>query len=720
MHDEATPQAPPARSGPAAARPPTPPRRPQVLEAHGDRRVDDYYWLHDREDPEVLAHLHAERAYADAVLAPLLALRDELFAEIRSHVVETDVTVPVRHGPWWYYRRTEEGRAYPIHCRRRFTGGDPPTDLEASLDEQVLLDENALAEGHEFFRVGLLDVSPGHGRLACATDTTGDERYALWFRALDDAAPEATEVISDVYYGSAWSSDDSTFFYTRVDDAMRPHQVWRHRLGDDPASDALVLQEDDQRFTVTVGRSKDGDVVLIGCESTTTSEWWFVPADRPDAAARQVLVRRAEVEYSVEHHRGCFVVLSNEGAEDFKVGAAPGSGGGEHGSLIEVVTHRPGARIESVDVLSDWLVLEERADAEPVVRVIRIPPGGVADMAGTDPIAASRTVASADHPSATWEGPNPEPGARFLRVEQTSLVRPRTVYDVDLVSGDLVLRRQDPVRSYDMARYRTAREWAVAPDGTRVPISLVHREDVSLPAPCLLYGYGSYEACIDPAFSARRLPLLDRGVVYAIAHVRGGGELGRRWYVEGKLSAKRNTVSDFLACARHLVGSGIAAPGRLAARGASAGGLLMGAIVNEAPELFAAVVAEVPFVDCLTTMLDESIPLTVGEFEEWGDPIRDAGAYADIKAYSPYDNVGPGPHPSIFATGGLHDTRVGFWEPAKWVAKLRAADPGSNVVFRPELTAGHGGRSGRYEAWRDEALVMAWLLDALGAGGAPG
>lgn len=712
---------------------PRPERRPTVIEAHGDKRTDDWYWLRDRDDPVVLAHLEAEHAHADAVLARLEPLREQIYQEIKGRIAQTDMSTPVRSGGWWYYQRTEEGKSYPIHCRRPVEGDDPPVDAPADQNEQVLLDENLRAEGSEYLEVANFAVSPDHRRLAYGTDPTGAELYDLVFRALTPGVADASETVSGTYYGLAWANDSATVFYTRVDQSMRPYQVWRHRLGTDPADDVVVLQEDDERFNLSVGKTKDDAYVVIVLESHTTTEWWTVPGDDPEASPRVVQPRRQDVEYTVEHHRGWLVGATNDGAEDFRIVARPVDGSGE----IELLPHRPGTRVEAVDTFDRWLVIDERMDAEPILRIVEIPEDGVAALEGVDLLARSRTVPSDHHPAVTWEGPNPEPGTPTMRIEQTSLVQPRTASDYDFDSGVVTVRKRQPVLGgYDPDLYRTYRLWVPAEDGTRVPVSLVHRADLcaspdavpgtppASPAPCLLYGYGSYEASIDPTFSSMRLSLLDRGVIFAIAHVRGGGELGRRWYLDGKTARKEHTITDFVACARYLVDHGFTAPDRLAARGRSAGGLLMGAIVNQAPELFAAVVAEVPFVDCLTTMLDESLPLTVGEFEEWGDPVRDSKAYATIKAYSPYDNIRghddagrPVRHPRIFATGALHDPRVGFWEPAKWVAKLRAEDPEVDAIFRPELSSGHAGRSGRYDAWRDEALVYAFILDAVGAAG---
>ena len=698
---------------------PRPERRPTVIEAHGDERTDDWYWLRDREDPAVIAHLQAERAYADAALERLEPLREQIYQEMKARIAETDMSAPVRSGGWWYYQRTEEGKSYPVHCRRPVEGDEPPVDAPADEHEQVLLDENLRAEGEPYLEVANFVTSPDHRWLAYGTDTSGAERYDLVFRSLVPGVADAPETVSGAYYGLAWANDNATVFYTRVDHAMRPYQVWRHRVGTDPSGDEVVLQEDDERFNLSVGKTKDDALVVIVLESHTTSEWWTIPADRPESPPRVVHRRRQDVEYSVEHHRGWLVGVTNDGAEDFRVVAWPVDGSHE----VELLPHRPGTRVEGVDAFDRWLVVEERLDAEPALRIVEIPNAGVGALAGADLLARSRVVPSEHHPAATWEGPNPEPVTPTLRIEQTSLVQPRTASDYDFRTEVATVRKRQPVLGgYDPSDYRTYRLWVPTEDGVRVPVSVVHRADLQVPAPCLLYGYGSYEASIDPSFSSMRLSLLDRGVVFAIAHVRGGGELGRRWYLDGKTAHKEHTVTDFIACARYLVDNGFTAPDRLAARGRSAGGLLMGAIVNQAPELFAAVVAEVPFVDCLTTMLDETLPLTVGEFEEWGDPVRDADAYATIKRYSPYDNVRghdsegrPVRHPRIFATGALNDPRVGFWEPAKWVAKLRAEDPEVDAVFRPELSSGHAGRSGRYDAWRDEALVYAFVLDALGA-----
>ncbi|HEY3941405.1 MAG TPA: S9 family peptidase [Acidimicrobiales bacterium] len=720
---------------------PDPERRPTVLSDHGEDRVDDWYWLAERDDPAVMAHLRAENAYAEAVTAPLDPLRRQLFEEMVARIAQSDLAVPVRRGPWWYYQRTAEGAGYPIHCRRPARADqDPPLD-PSDADEQVLLDENQLAEVDGYLAVTNLVVSPDHRWLAYAVDTTGSERYQLRFRMLDpdrldqEQEAPAPEVVADTSYGLAWADDNRTVFYTRMDDAMRPYQLWRHRLGHQPDDDVLVLEERDERFVLQPFRTNDGALIMVELHSTTTSEAWSIAADAPLAPLEQVWPRRSGVECHLTHWAhpgggpGWLLALTNDDAEDFRLLGRPAPGGPGTG-WEELVPHRSGVRLDDVEVFDHHLVLGERIGGEACLRVVPLP-----DDLGPGPelLGASWLVPSADHPSTTWAGPNPEPASPTLRFEQSSLVSPRAVFDVPVAGGAPVLRKRQPVLGgYDPAAYRTLRLDVPVDDGVTVPVSVVHRADLladrdapsgtapAAPAPCLLYGYGAYEHSIDPVFSSLRLSLLDRGFVFAVAHVRGGGELGRHWYEEGKLLHKRRTFTDFIACARRLVDLGFTTPDLLAARGASAGGLLIGAVANAAPELFAALVAEVPFVDCLTTMLDASLPLTVGEWEEWGNPKADPAAYAAIRSYSPYDNVRsrapdgtPVRYPSILATAGLNDSRVGYWEPAKWVAKIRAANPANRVLLRTELGAGHGGPSSRYDAWRDEAFVYAFVLDAL-------
>jgi len=714
--------------------PPQAPRRPHVVSAHGHDREDPWYWLRERDDPGVLAYLEAENAYKDEAMAPLRGLREDLFEEMKARIKETDMSVPTRRGPWWYYVRTEEGKNYPIHCRRPARGREelPPAG-EPGGEEQVLLDENALAEGSDYFAVGSAAVSYDHRWLAYGTDRAGNEKFDLRFVPLDAETPPAAaaESVPETGYGLAWSAGGDVVFYVRMDEAQRPHQLWRHRLGADPAGDDLVYEEADRRFSLATGSTRDEAFVLIGLHSTNTTEWLAIPSADPFAAPRVVMERREGVEYAVDHltpaggGTGWFVALTNDGARDFRVVAAPDAvlAAADPGAWREVVAHRPGVRVEDVDAFASALVLSERAEAETRVRVLPLPERG--DPLAGDLLEVGWIVPSIDSPAATSVGPNPEPDAAVLRIGRTSLVTPSSVLQVGLADRVETLLKQEPVLGdFDAARYTTYREWAVAPDGTRVPLSVVHRRDLELPAPGLLYGYGAYELSIDPAFSHHRLSLLDRGLVFAIAHVRGGGEMGRAWYEDGRMEHKENTFSDFIASGRHLLDVGIVRPGALVGRGGSAGGLLIGAVANRAPELFRALVAEVPFVDCVTTMLDDELPLTVGEWEEWGNPLADESAYWRMLGYSPYDNVtgtnpdgSPRTYPDLFVSAGLNDPRVAYWEPAKWVAKIRALSPGTRVLLHTELGAGHAGPSGRYDAWKEQALVFAFVLDALGLTG---
>ena len=715
--------------------PPTAPVRPTSTTVHGDTRVDDYGWLRDLEDPATIAYLEAENAYTEAELADQAPIRELLFEEIKSRIVETDLSVPVRKGPWWYYARTVEGQSYPIHCRRPALGDTPPSDDDDAGDEQVLYDENLEAQGHEFFSVGVLSVSPDHSTLAVATDTVGNERYSLSFQRLDGTA-STSESIDNVSYGFAWASDSVTCFFTRVDDAWRPHQLWRHRVGDDPINDALVVEEPDARFNIGVGRSRDGAVLVVSISSSTTTETSFIDANQPDQEPQMLCPRTSGVEHGIEHlttrdgAQWWLKVTNEDDALDFRLDVSPHVPGSQP-TFATLVPHRPGVRLEGVDGFRSFLVLSERFEASTHVRVVPIDHEMLA--LGGDVLEASWLIGSESQPATTWLGSNPEPDPSTLRFGQTSLVMPSIVAQVDLADRTItVLKRQVVPGGYDESRFVTFRDWAIAADGTRVPISVVHRAsllapgaapggELQEPAPCLLYGYGAYEISIDPSFSPTRLILLERGVVFAIAHVRGGGELGRRWYDEGHLEAKPNSFDDFVAVADHLIERGVTTRDRLAARGGSAGGLLMGAVANRAGDRFAALLAEVPFVDALSTMLDPSLPLTVGEYEEWGNPTDDPVAYETIKSYAPYENVSStNPdgtdrvYPAMLLTGGLNDTRVGFWEPAKFAAKLRSTNPRNQVLLKTEMGVGHGGPSGRYDAWREEAFVVSWLLMHLG------
>jgi len=701
-------------------RPPVAPARAARLEHDGDERIDPWFWLRDRDDPEVLAYLEAENRYTREALAHLAPLRAELFDEIVGRVQETDTTAPIRRGDFEYFTRTIAGLQYGVHCRRPAGGDALPDPLAApgsTPGETVVLDENERASGHDYFSVGDLAVSPDQRLAAYSTDVDGSERYELRFRTVganDDGGGELGDIVPDVYYGVAWANDNATLFYTRPDDAMRPWQIWRHRLGTPTSDDALVFQEDDDRFYVGVGRARSGRFVVISSASKVTSEAWLIDADAPESAPTVVEPREQGHEYHVEHHVGAggdrLLVLSNaDGAENFALMVTPVVSPGR-ASWRVVLPHRADTRLDDVDAFAQFLVVSERAEAVERLRVLALGAGGA--------VVDDHVIAMRDDVYSAWLGNNPEYDTATLRYQYTSLVTPASAYDYDPAARTATLVKRQPVLGYEPEHYESRRAWATANDGTQIPISIVYRRDqhADIPSPLLLYGYGSYEVSIDPTFSASRVSLLDRGVVFAIAHVRGGGELGRQWYDDGKLLHKANTFGDFVACAEHLVAGGWTTPERLAARGGSAGGLLMGAVANMRPDLFGAIVAEVPFVDCLTTILDESLPLTITEWEEWGDPVHDASVYAYMKAYSPYDNVTAQAYPAMLVTGGLNDPRVQYWEPAKWVAKLRATKTDDRLlVLKMEMGAGHSGPSGRYDAWRDESFVLAFLLDRLGA-----
>ncbi|MDO3683588.1 S9 family peptidase [Micromonospora sp. C28ISP2-4] len=687
--------------------PPVAKRVPTERVHHGDTVLDEYAWLAAKDDPDTIAYLDAENAYTEARTAHLAELRAELFEETRRRTQETDLSVPTRKDGYWYYTRTVEGQQYGVHCRRAVRPGEtePPVSADgAPLDgEEVLLDGNQLAEGHDFFSLGAFDVSPDGRWLAYSTDFSGDERFTLRIKDLTTGESLPDEV-PDTFYGTAWSSDASTLFYVTVDEAWRPNRVWRHTVGTASTEDVVVYQEDDERFWVGVELTRSERFVLIDVHSKITSEVWVIPASNPTGEPAVVAPRRQGIEYAVEHHGHRFLILHNDGAEDFALAYTSADAPGEWEPLIP---HTPGTRLEAVDAFEHHLVVSLRANGLTGLRVLPVGSDDSWDIDFPEPIYSVGLDA------------NPEYRTNEVRLRYTSLVTPDSVYDYDLVTRELTLRRQKPVlpgpdgRPYDPADYEQHRDWALADDGTRVPISLVCRRDTPRDgsAPAVIYGYGSYEASMDPWFSIARLSLLDRGVIFAVAHIRGGGELGRRWYDEGKLLAKKNTFTDFVACARHLVKAGWTASDRLVARGASAGGLLMGAVANLAPDAFTGIVAQVPFVDALTSILDPSLPLTVTEWEEWGNPLDDPEVYAYMKSYTPYENVTAADYPAILAVTSLNDTRVLYHEPAKWIARLRSLAPAGDYLLKTEMGAGHGGPSGRYDSWREEAFVNAWILD---------
>ncbi len=684
--------------------PPIAKRIPTERQHHGDIVIDDYAWLAKKDDPDTIAYLTAENSYTESRTAHLKELRETVFGEIKARTQETDLSVPVRKGGFWYFTRLVEGQQYGIKCRIVATDDDTPPAIDGERvppGTEVLLDGNAEAAGSAFFALGTFDVSPDGTLLAYSVDLAGDERFTMRIKDLrtGDLLPDE---ITDVFYGSAWSRDGSTLFYLTVDDAWRPCKIWRHTVGAPATADVLVLHEPDERFWVGVELSRADDQIIIDVHSKLTSEAHLIAADRPDQPPRLVAARRHGVEYDVEPDpaRDRLLILHNDGAEDFAIAWTDQSAPGEWHPLVD---HTPGTRLLGVAAFADHLVISLRRDGLTALRVLPHE-GEPYDIDFPEPIHSVDL------------GSNPEYDTDWIRLHYTSLITPDSVYDYHRASGELVLRKQKPVLGgYRPEDYEQHREWATAPDGTRVPISLVCRRGTARDgsAPAVLYGYGSYESSMDPWFSIPRLSLVDRGVVFAVAHIRGGGELGRHWYDQGKMLNKRNTFTDFVACAEHLTTVGWTSADRLIARGGSAGGLLVGAVANLAPQAFAGVVAQVPFVDALNTILDPSLPLTVTEWEEWGDPLHTAEVYEYMKTYSPYENVAPIDYPAILALTSLHDTRVLYHEPAKWIARLRATAGSGDFLLKTEMSAGHGGPSGRYDAWADESFIAAWIIDRI-------
>ena len=679
-------------------------------EYHGDVFIDPYEWLRDKSDPDVIAHLEAENAYTEAVTSELGPLRQKIFDEIKARTKETDLSVPTRRGDWWYYGRSFEGKQYSVHCRCPVTDPDdwtpPQFDEHTEIPgEQVLLDENVEAEGHDFFALGAASVSLDGHTLAYSIDVVGDERYTLRFKDLRTNELYDDEIVG-IGAGATWAADNRTVYYTTVDDAWRPDTVWRHRLGAGlPAQ--KVYHEPDERFWLAVGRTRSDAYLMIAAGSAVTSEVRYADAADPEAEFVPVLPRRDLVEYSVEHAviggEDRFLILHNDGAENFTLVEAPVSDPTRFRTLIE---HRDDVRLDAVDAFQGQLVVSYRREALPRIQLWPIYADG--EYGHPEEIAFDSELMS------SGLGANPNWDAPKLRIGATSFVNPVRIYDLDVTTGERTLLREQPVLGdYRPEDYVERRDWAVAPDGARVPVSIIHRVGLQFPAPTLLYGYGAYESCEDPRFSIARLSLLDRGMAFVVAHVRGGGELGRPWYEHGKLLEKKNTFTDFIAVARHLVATDVTRPEKLVALGGSAGGLLMGAVANEAPELFAGILAQVPFVDPLTTILDPSLPLTVTEWDEWGNPLQDKDVYFYMKSYSPYENVATEDYPPILAMTSLNDTRVYYVEPAKWVAALRHTKTDAHpVLLKTEMSAGHGGISGRYERWKEAAFQYAWLLAA--------
>ncbi|HZH44851.1 MAG TPA: S9 family peptidase [Lysobacter sp.] len=696
-----------------AAQSPTPPdaaKKPHVVRApHGAQRQDEYYWLRDdsRKNPEMLAYLQAENAYTDAVMARLKPVHDRLYDEIVGRIKQDDSSVPYRERGFWYYSRFETGKDYPIYARRADRAGLGAAAIQNANDagdfdgEQVMLDVNQLAAGKDYYNVGDWVVSQDNRLLAYAEDTVGRRQYVIRIKNLETGELYPDE-IRGVSPNLVWADDNRTVFYVENDpETLLTKRVKKHVLGTPASADVLVYEEEDDSFYMGISRTRDEKFICIGVSSTVSDELRCAPASNPDAFT-VLAPRERDIEYDADHYAGRWVIRTNaDGAKNFKLVTAP-SGSTSRKDWKDWIAHREDVFIDGFELFRDFAVIAERSDGLERLRVLK--DGGEEHVRADEP-AYSMGLAA-----------NPEPDTEWLRYTYTSLTTPATTYEVNTRTGERRLLKQQPVIGYDPSKYVTERVWAVARDGTRIPVSLVYRKGYRKDgtAALLQYGYGSYGATMDPAFNLPVVSLLDRGVVYAIAHIRGGQEMGRHWYENGKLFKKKNTFTDFIDVTDYLVKEGYAAPDRVAAYGGSAGGLLMGAISNMAPEKYRVILSQVPFVDVVTTMLDPTIPLTTNEYDEWGNPEKKE-YYEYMLSYSPYDNLQKKAYPAMFVGTGLWDSQVQYWEPAKYVARLRDVNTSERpVVFRTNMDAGHGGKSGRFRRYRELAEMYAFALDQLG------
>jgi oligopeptidase B len=679
-------------SQPQVAQPPVARQITHVTELHGERLVDDYYWLREKDKPDVLAYLRSEDAYTDALMKPTKPLQNRIYMEMLARVQEPDDSVPYRDGDWLYFRRTEPGKQYPTYLRKRAYPDAP---------EEIMLDLNAMAVGKEFLDVGMSEVSDDGNLLAFSTDETGFREYTLYVKDLRTGALLSEKIprVDTV----AWATDNQTFFYVTEDDAKRAYRVWRHKLGE--TQDTLVYEEKDALFTVEVDRSHSKRFVYVAIGSKTSDEVRYLRADHPDEPLKILSPREPDHEYSADDGGGLFYIRTNDKGRNFRLVTAP-IADPQHANWKEIVPIRDDVSLDDFGVFSHHIALIERANGLPRISVYDIDGGSMHSIAWPE---AAYDVEAGD---------NGVFDTNVLRITYESLTTPHSVYDYNMTTHErTLLKRQIVKGGYDPDRYQTERIFATAADGTQIPISLVYRKDLKRATgnPLWLYGYGSYGLPSDVWFSSGRLSVLDRGVVFAIAHVRGGGEYGKRWHDGGRMMTKRDTFTDFIACAETLVAQHYTDPQHLAIEGGSAGGLLVGAVLNMRPRLFKAALLEMPFVDVINTMLDESLPLTVGEFEEWGNP-KVPDQYAYIKTYSPYDNVRPQAYPAMLVESSLNDSQVMYWEPAKYVAKLRATKTDSHsLLLKMNLQpAGHNGESGRYDALRNAAFEYAFVLTQLG------
>ena len=685
----------------SAQAPPNPPmakKVPKTTTLHGVTLTDEYGWLREKGTPEVTAYLEAENAYTDAGTAHTAALRETLYNELLGRIKETDENVPVRDGEYWYYTRTEQGKAYPVFCRRKGTLEGP---------EEVYLDQNALAEGKKFHALGGMDVSPDGTRLLYLEDLTAFREYTLHVKDLTTG--RILESIPDVWNGTAWADDNRTFFYTRADAAKRGNTIWRHVLGTPRDADVKVFEEPNVLYNAGVFRSRSDAFIFIASDGFTSSEWRAIPTAAPTTPPRVIEPRRPDVEYSVEHGGGFFYLLTNDSARNFRIRRAPDRAGAPL-EWTDWAPHRDDVFIEGVDVFETFAAITERRAGLRRLRIVAL---------GGD---TSHEIAFPDEAYAVFPDKNPEFRSIVFRFAYSSPISPASVYDYDVPTRERTLRKRQEIPSgFDASRYEVHRRMAPARDGVQVPVSILLPKGATLDGsrPLLLYAYGSYGITMEPTFNSNVFSLVDRGMIYAIAHVRGGQEMGRQWYDDGKMMKKMNTFTDFIDVAEYLVKSGYTKPDRLVANGGSAGGLLMGVVANMRPDLFNAIVADVPFVDVINTMLDASLPLTAQEWEQWGNP-QDPDAFAYMRQYSPYDNVRAQNYPWMLVMTSLNDSQVMYWEPAKWVARLRTVKTDKNPLYlKTNMAGGHGGSSGRYEHLREVAFRYAFILDTVGLAGTP-
>jgi oligopeptidase B len=676
---------------PNGIQPPDAKKKPKELAIHGDTRIDNYYWLNQRDNPDVIDYLKAENEYTRAVLKPTENLQEKLFKEMKARIKEDESSVPYLKNGYYYYRRYEEGKEYPIYCRKKGS-------LESQ--EEVMLDVNKMAEGHDFYRVVGLSVSPDNGMLAYGVDTVSRRKYTIHIKNLesneiyDDAIPVTTGSV-------AWADDNHTFFYTKKEEGtLRPYKVFKHKLGTDFYEDQEVYHETDETFNTYVFKSKSEEYIMIASHSTMSDEYHYLKANNPEGNFSVVQKRERGLEYSVSHYDEWFYLVTNWKARNFRLMKTLAERGNKE-NWQEVIPHREDVFLEEIEIFNDYLVVNERNEGLTRLRVINWETGEEHYINFQEEVYSANISV------------NPDMDSKLLRYSYSSLTTPQSIYDYNMKTRTGELKKRDEVLGdFTPGDYETKRLWAEADDGALIPMSLVYHKGIELKGsnPTLLYGYGSYGYTRDASFSSNRLSLLDRGFVFAIAHIRGSQYLGRQWYEDGKLLNKKNTFSDFNDCAEHLIQKGYTSPKHLYAMGGSAGGLLMGAIVNIQPELYHGVIAAVPFVDIVTTMLDESIPLTTGEFDEWGNPKKKK-YYDYMLSYSPYDNVKEQEYPHMLVTTGLHDSQVQYWEPAKWVAKLRDKKTDDNIlVLHANMEAGHGGASGRFEALKEVAREYAFIL----------